>query len=70
MTDEIVMSIGRMVDGLSLLTNLTIDMSYQQLLSDRSMKVISECISHLESLTHLNLTSISIYHNGVLTNRI
>jgi hypothetical protein len=55
MTDESVMSIGRMVGGLISLTQLTIDIGYWRCLSDRSMKVVSESISKLKSLTHLNL---------------
>jgi hypothetical protein len=50
MTDEGVMSIGRMLSGLTSLTQLTVDMSAWKCLSDRSMEVISESISNLKSL--------------------
>jgi hypothetical protein len=55
MTDESVMSIGRMLGGITSLTQLTLDISEWKCLSDRSMKVMSESISNLKSLTHLNL---------------
>jgi hypothetical protein len=55
MTDESVMSIGRMVGDLTLLTHLNIDINDWKCLSDRSMKVISDSISNLNSLTHLYL---------------
>jgi hypothetical protein len=55
MTDESVMSIGRMMGGLTSLTHLNIDINEWKILSDRSMKVMSESISKLKSLTHLNL---------------
>jgi hypothetical protein len=55
MKDECVMSIGRMLGGLTSLTQLTLDMAYWECLSDRSMRVMSESISNLKSLTHLNL---------------
>jgi hypothetical protein len=54
-TDESVVSIGRMLGGLTSLTQLTLDMSKWKHLSDRSMKLMGESISNLRSLTHLNL---------------
>jgi hypothetical protein len=56
MTDESVMSIGRMLGGLTSLTQLTIDMGCWKILSDRSIEVMSESIFSLKSLTHLNLS--------------
>jgi hypothetical protein len=50
MTDESVMSIGRMLGGLTSLNQLTINMTRWKCLSDRSMEVMSESISNLKSL--------------------
>jgi hypothetical protein len=50
MTDESVINIGRMLGGLTSLTQLTLDMSKWKCLSDGSMKVMSESISNLKSL--------------------
>jgi hypothetical protein len=55
MTDGSVMSLGRMLGGLTSLTQLTLGMSNWKCLSDRSIKVVSESIINLKSLTHLNL---------------
>jgi hypothetical protein len=55
MTDDSVMSIGRMLGGLTPLTQLYIVIGGWENLSDRSMEVMGESISNLKSLTHLNL---------------
>jgi hypothetical protein len=55
MTDESVMSVGRMLGGLTSLTELTLDMSSWKGLSDKSMEAMSESISNLKLLTHLDL---------------
>ena len=55
MTDESVMSIGRMLSGLTSLTNLTVNLGSSIGLSDRSMEVMSDSISNLMLLTDLNL---------------
>jgi hypothetical protein len=55
MTDESVVSIGRMVGGLTSLTQLTLDMNSWNCLSDRSIEVMSVSLSILKFLTCLDL---------------
>jgi hypothetical protein len=49
------MVIGKMLSGLTSLTQLSLPLHYIMQLSDRSIGVISESICKMKSLTHLNL---------------
>jgi hypothetical protein len=55
MTDESVMSIGRMMGGLTSLTQLTLDISWWKSVSDNSVTCIIKSLSSLSTLSSAKL---------------
>jgi hypothetical protein len=61
-TDESVVSIGRMLGGLTSLTQLTLDMTDWECLSDRSVVPIFTSLTLLPNLSSVSL-DLSVYNN-------